>query len=84
MLVQIRKRKLLDVADCLGSDILYNMIGHAVIDKVHDPDCGCSDHYEQKNLLQIEPHLGKVYIVRCYDLINRITEENRHIKLKNH
>ena len=84
MSVQIGKRKLLDVTDRLGTDVLHGTESHTVVDDVHDPGSktGYNDH--DKDPGKVIPHPLEVYLMFCNDLVDRVTKQYRHVELKDY
>ena len=83
VLVQIRERQLLNVPNGARTNVLHDMIGHAVVEQIHEPCAQRGSGSHQENQTQIAPHLYKVHAMRGDGLVNGIAEQNRNIQLQN-
>ena len=72
------------MADCFCTDIFYCLIGHSVVDDIHQPGGNRrkNDHYQNPG--QIIPHHLEVNLFFGNNLVDRVSEKNRDIKLKDH
>jgi hypothetical protein len=81
VLIQIGQRQHLDMTDRLGTKVAHDAVRHTVVDQVHDPCGKCGNEGKEYDSFQIEPHLREIDLVGCNDLIDRIAEQDRNIKL---
>ena len=66
-----------------GTNVLHDVIGHAIVEQIHEPCAQRRSGSHQKNQTQISPHLYKIHAMRGDGLVNGIAEQNRNIQLQN-
>ena len=84
VLVQIGQRQFLDMPDGFCADVSYGVIGHAVVDDIHDPGCSSGYDHHNKDSGQIIPHTVKVHLSLADDLIYGVAEKDGNVELKDH
>ena len=70
--------------DGFCADVSYGVIGHAVVDDIHDPGCSSGYDHHNKDSGQIIPHTVKVHLSLADDLIYGVAEKDGNVELKDH
>ena len=80
--VQVRERKLLQVADALLPQGLDCPIGDAVVDAVRDPIAHGGQRHQNADFLQIMGEAGKMDLTCPGNLVDGVAKENGDIQLQ--